>query len=361
MNKILIKSSFIYLLMISDVLSVELNRGFNELGMTNVNIIGNSGTSVAKASWDGLAFNVSKTNSSTQCSSANQNLPLTTIDGYTGYEFSPGFLFVLYSGTLSGNRGFSGAGVINYSYSFNSNGVLEPATGTESAWCADPRKTNNLGNINLAAPWGGTSGSVKSGIYVSSTVTSGTSATLPDLYINRGQPVTVGQPGPKITGTGITYSINELSCSISPPSIVDFGEVNITNITDGMVLAYQQGSLNINCSGAGSTEKAASVSVFGDKGRYTNTLKMKIIDSTDPAPAEIRGFIGPDIENIGICDGNTSYPGWIQFDQTQGQVISIGNLSTGQNLIPYNFSLCSNGGSTSGAAEASAVINLTWN
>ncbi|MEI9535647.1 hypothetical protein [Moellerella wisconsensis] len=359
-NKILIKSFIIYLIMMNNALSVELRRGFNELGETTVNIVGNSGTSFSKGDWDGLAFNVSKTNSSTQCRSLNQEIPLTTIDGYTGYEFKTGFLFVLYSGTLSGFRGFSGKGSTNYSYSFNSNGILSPATDTESAWCADPRKNNNYGLIDLSAPEGNTIGSVKSGIYVSSTVQSGASATLPSLYINRGQPKNIGQAGPQITGTGITYSINDMKCSISPPSLINFGEVNVVQTTNEVALAYESGNLNIQCDGNG-LKKSASISVTGDIGRYTNTLKMKMKNSNDKAPAEIRGFIGPNIENKTVCDHNDKYPGWIQFDQTKNQVISIGNLSSGSNQIPYNFTLCSNGIKTSGEADALATINLTWN
>ncbi|WP_148699045.1 hypothetical protein [Morganella morganii] len=124
-------------------------------------------------------------------------------------------------------------------------------------------------------------------------------------------------------------------------------------------MAHKSGGLIVTCSGGSGSGFVASVKVTGDKGRYTNTLKMNMADATKAAPAEIRGIIGPDTPNFGICDGDGDYPGWIQFTPN-GRVIKVGDLSAGHNEIPYSFTVCSNGGSILGKASAMATLDLTW-
>ncbi|HHR6079991.1 TPA: hypothetical protein ACS7ZY_002376 [Providencia alcalifaciens] len=348
--------------------AVELHRGFNELGTASANIKGSNGVSFSKPDWDGLAFNVSRSNASSRCQSPNQDIKLITLDAYTGYQFTPGMLLVLYSGTISGTRDFNWGllGMLKplpYSYTFSPTGVLSPQTYTEAAWCADPRTTQQgLGTVNLSGQGGSTTGSVKVGIYVPENTPLGTTGTLESLYINRGTPSDVPDSAGKIIGTGVEYVVvGQLACTVLAPPIVDFRNVRLSgNETDGTILANETGNVTVNCSGDADAELDATMSVTGTQARYTNTLKMNMVDSTAAAPAEIRGLIGPGIVQTGVCDGNSSHLGWIQFTN-KNQNIAAGKLKSGSNTIPYNFTLCSTGAYTLGVAEATATLNIYWN
>ena len=373
----MISTFFLYVLLISNASSEPLNHGFNELGETVVNIIGDNGAFPQKNDWDGLAFNVSKTNSSSQCKSANQKFPLTTMGGYTGYEFSPGFLLVLYSGTLSGSRTlYSNGSSQNYSYSFSfsSMGVLSPTTNTESAWCADPRKTYNLGTSAYpVAPNGQTMGSVKTGIYVSSSVSANTSVTVPSYYINRGRPSDTGQGGPLIKGTGQSYNIagDKLNCTISAPPAINFGTVNLWNFAGNStgspggarkdVLASVDGNLSISCNSDSPDDTAiARLTLKGPTQGYTNDLKMTMDSTGNVAPATVRASF---VNISSTC--NTSGPNFGPGNSgVPGNEINIGQLGVGSNDIPYRFFLCAlpdAGINQFGSASAQATITLDWN
>ena len=163
---------------------------------------------------------------------------------------------------------------------------------------------------------------------------------------------------PVLLASTITVKKRELACTISTPGVIDFGSFNVKGHKDGAVLGVRNGNLTVNCSSNGNSSATAKVSVTGEKGRYTNALKMTMTPSA-AAPAEIRGFIGPGITQNGVCDGNSNYPGWIQFTNAT-QNINLGSFKTGTNSIPYSFSLCSTGGANTGKASATATINLSW-
>lgn len=164
---------------------------------------------------------------------------------------------------------------------------------------------------------------------------------------------------PVLAPSTITVKKRELACSISPPNVIDFGSIAIRGRSDGEVLGVRNGHLNVSCNDQGHSRATGTVSVTGEKGRYTNTLKMGLSGASGDAPAEIRGFIGPSIPQTGICDGNANHTGWIQFTNA-AQHISIGTLKTGNNSIPYSFSLCATGAKNGGKASATATINLFW-
>lgn len=363
----IISTFFLYALLINNASSEQLYHGFNELGETVVNIIGDNGPFPQKNDWDGLAFNVSKTNSSSQCKSANQKFPLTTMGGYTGYEFSPGFLLVLYSGTLSGSRAlYSNGSSQNYSYSFSfsSMGVLSPTTNTESAWCADPRKTYNLGTSAYpVAPNGQTMGSVKTGIYVSSSVSANTSVTVPSYYINRGRPVDSGQGGPLIKGTGQSYNIagDKLKCTISAPPTIDFGVIQGLGLKENSFISQKTGDINVNCSNENGMNiiNNVKVQVLGTTAGYNYILPLRN-ENNELAPGEIRGWINRPADQT--CSGNGSLTNGLFFNDSS-KWYSGGELRAGANSIPYVFNLCGSGKNqvnNLGHASATATINISW-
>ncbi|EIY1065519.1 hypothetical protein MME56_004576 [Escherichia coli] len=172
---------------------------------------------------------------------------------------------------------------------------------------------------------------------------------------------TVRDAGTFLSSGALPTLVDPLVCSIIQPDIITFGEVNITKIINGQVLAYSGlKNLQVNCDGA---DSLATISVTGTPGSQVNTLKMVMKDSPDsPAPAEIRGFIGSgNWPNSGFCDDNSSFTGGVNFDATKNQKIIIGSLTKGINNIPYSFTLCSTGEKNSGEADSTATINITWN
>lgn len=359
-NGSLVTIFILNILVINDASSAGLNHGFNELGETTVNIIGESGTSLIKTNWDGLAFNISKTNSSSQCNSGNQVFPQTTIDGYTGYEISPGVLFVIYSGTLSGYRGFSGSGVINYSYTFSASGILSPSTDTESPWCADPRRTNSLGYVDMAAPWGETTGSIRTGIYVSSSVNFNSSVSVPSFYVNRGRATNTAQPGPLVKGSGVTYTVAKpkLACTTSAPPTIDFGQVPAKG--DGWVpLASKDSILQINCNGDSADAKAtADISFTASPLFYgrSEVLEMMSLDRLTGIGL-LNGRYGRG--NQSNCSGeNSDNADAIKFNGTISKTL---DLNVGTNEIPITWTVCRRGDvQRFGSVSAQATANINW-
>ena len=153
---------------------------------------------------------------------------------------------------------------------------------------------------------------------------------------------------------------NKLECTVSPPSIIDFGQINLQGKKDGDSLGVRTGDLSISCTNSNNPAATAkaTVSVTGTTARTNNTLRMNLEGSAE-APAEIRGLIGQNIQKTTICDGGTSYSGLIDFANTS-QALDIGTFNVGNNTVPYSFSLCANGGNNMGTASATATINVTW-
>jgi len=346
-------------LAINNASSAELTYGFNELGMTSVNIVGQSGSFPEKNSWDGLAFNISKSNSSSLCSSDNQKFPQTTIDGYTGYEFSSGFLFVIYSGTLSGSRSFVGKGVKDYSFTFSADGVLSPPTDTESPWCADPRKTYSLNYINIEAPWGSTTGSIKAGIYVSSSVNANSSVFVPRYYVNRGRPQNTAQGGPVINGTGVTYTVTrpKITCTVSATPTIDFGQVDAKG-DNWVPIANRDSILNVNCSGESASTKATATISFTASPLYYNRAEMlEMTTDGSYGVGILNGRYGQG--NISNCSSaNSNNADAIKFDGTVSKTLE---LNVGTNEIPITWTVCRRGDiQRYGNTSAQATVNVNW-
>lgn len=291
----------------------------------------------------------------------------TTSDGVFGLKYLPwpdSDTVVTLDGTTTTTRtGVSGTGYVAPNTKFNwvngiPSGVGSAYTSCLSTypWNLTPMpSTTNRGNgsttVNLTEKVHVGPNAVRNNTYTPSTTslsyyvrdsTRITSAVLPTIMI-----------------------ADPLECTISPPDTITFGEINITSASNGQVLAYSGiKNLQVNCLYNGANSRPATIQVTGNVGRYTDTLRMYWDDSSvsTDTPAEIRGFIGAPLPSAGECNGkNNGYTNYITFQASANQQISIGNLSTGTNIIPYSFSLCSNGIQADGDANAQAVINLTWN
>lgn len=144
------------------------------------------------------------------------------------------------------------------------------------------------------------------------------------------------------------------SCTVSTDNMITFPPVDITGIQNGYALANKTGNFSINCNDNSNTP--VTVEFQGPKGRYTDTLALTMTDGSN-APAEIRGFVGPNIPLSKQCNGRLDgYPGVVYFVPNAGlekQKIAPGNYN-------YNWVLCSNGGDKAGRASGSAKLILSW-
>ncbi|CAI1546683.1 hypothetical protein [Serratia fonticola] len=330
--------------------ATELRQGLNPLGTTTVNIVGSSGSETAKTNWDGLAFAIGKSQASSQCSSANQALTQTTIDGYSGVQIAPGVLFVIYDGSLSGQRG-SSAGTLSYNYAWGAKGVLAPATGTEATWCADPRvNVTNGRSVTLATPNGGTTGSFKTGIYVSSGITNAT-VTVPQLYVTRGYAATSAQLGTAVFGSGLSYTIAS-DCTVSTPTHVAFGNVDVGSTSS--VIA-SDGGVGVSCEGA-LTKVSLSYNAQALSPIPTTTT-LAMTNNQGTTLGTVRGFIGTNAESqVGCTDASTS----MRFNNTSVSLLNNASNNTAH-TIPLKWVLCPLSTATAGEGNASATLNIVWN
>jgi hypothetical protein len=294
---------------------------------------------------------------------------VTNIDGYSGILITSGVLLVptnmSFSSTMKNSSSKEKTGILttdefgNRSVSGGDSAMFSP-----NRWCSTIFSNASKMSSTIYSNTG--SGSVDWAVYVSPTATAGT-YTIPTVYWARA--ALYGNNGTSYSSSSVNSNsvkvVNPMKCSISQPSTIEFGEINLTGSVDEQVMAYSgKKNLVVNCTDGYSNP--ATISVTGEKGRYTDTLKMTMVDApAEPAPAEIRGFIGRGAANwpgSGICDTSKSYDGYIVFDSSSNQQIALdNNLLTGVNKIPYSFTLCSTAGTNTGAATATATINLTWN
>lgn len=315
------------------------------------------------------AMNSCQANTTGSWSASTSYYTVTTLEGYTGISIASGVLLVpgnlnFQSSLLGANNSTTYAATLTTDeFGTRSVSAGNTASYNPNRWCSTI--FSNIGGVtSLSSQNSSGSGNVNWSVYVSSTAVTGT-YTIPPLYWTRA--VLYGNNGTAYVASGLNGSsvkvVSPMSCTITPPSSIAFGEINITGGGDNQVLAYSgKKNLVVNC--LNGVSNPATISVTGTKGRYTDTLKMTMVDdSAKTAPAEIRGFIGKGEGNWpdGICNGSKDYDGYIAFDSSLNQQIPLAdNLQPGVNNIPYSFTLCSNTGTNTGSATATATINLTW-
>lgn len=328
----------------------SLHQGFNPLGTTNINITGIDGTITSKPDWDGLAFAIGKSSLSSACFSPNQALTHSTLGGYSGILISTGVLFVIYDGTLSGLRG-TGAGTLNYSYSWNSAGVLSPPTNTQAVWCADPRvNVINGKGVRLALPNGYTTGSFHTGIYIAPGITNPT-ITVPSLYVTRGYASNIGsQPGTAIASTGKTYTVVS-ECTITTPSYIAFGNIDIGATS---AVTSPDGGINVACTGAMTTVSISYSARAVSATHSATTLAM--LNSQGEIQGNVRGFVGINADNdTGCNDTDTS----MHFGSEPKSLLS--NVANNQtHSIPLKWVLCPTQSAAPGQGTASATLDFIW-
>ncbi len=288
-----------------------------------------------------------------------------SLDGYYGIVFPAGFVITL-SGTAS-----TANGVYNLQSNFQDQG--EPIVSGSNEASVKKNTANSaysasfLHDSILNLPAASTSKSqntnLRAAIYISKSMK-------PGIYkIDQSISLSTGLSYINIVNNGGVSLIYtpEIQCTINTPPKIDFGRVNIwewEGNTGGApggnrkdVLGYVDGNFAINCTGNNDARVPAKLTIKGPIQTYANDLKMTMDATGELAPATIRASIKSIIEpcktgGTSFGSGNNTPP---------SNEVNLGELTVGQNLVPYRFSLCSLGeGFKSGAASASATVTIDW-
>ncbi|MEM8180907.1 hypothetical protein Q4R69_04165 [Morganella morganii subsp. sibonii] len=151
-------------------------------------------------------------------------------------------------------------------------------------------------------------------------------------------------------------NINDTSreCTVSTDNTITFPPADITSATDGQALANKTGNIAINCDD--DSDDFVNVEIQGSKGRYTDSMILTMTDGTN-APAEVRGFIGPDIPLGGECNGRLNgHNGVVYFVPNAG----LEKIPLRPGTHKYNWVLCSTGVYKTGKATGSAKMVVNW-
>lgn len=185
-------------------------------------------------------------------------------------------------------------------------------------------------------------------IYVGPTAKLGTYQ-LPKLYWN-----VIAATKQTIFSGGTLIVNNPRVCTVSTDNTITFPAADITDAVNAKALANKTGNFTVTCDDT--TNAPVTVEMQGLKGRYTDTMALTMTDGTN-APAEVRGFIGPDIPLGGECNGRLNgYTGIVYFVPNAG----LEKMPFKPGSYKYNWVLCSTGAYKTGKATGSAKMVVNW-
>ncbi|EKN3736959.1 TPA: hypothetical protein PXJ64_003404 [Yersinia enterocolitica] len=285
---------------------------------------------------------------------------LTNIGGYMAYKIAPGVgliprasgltNYTLYdksTESLVGTIGLPKTGGVTTSSII----VTSP---NNNEWCLPPRMTITSNFYDIS----GTRTARLSGTWV--LVTDGTQtsseAIIPAMYFGSFSSSISGDKSTTILPASITLRISTLECTVSTPTMINFGSVErLTQV--GAELATYSSAITTSCSQTSDRINAnINLQFRALTGLYENQL-------TRLALAQGGGYITGEINNgvtgSGICTGTSGLP----FDNS---VVKIGNiLATEATTVINNqvtWRLCSGGTSLPiGNVTASAEMLVTFN
>ncbi|HGS4463332.1 TPA: hypothetical protein ACMDOB_003203 [Vibrio metschnikovii] len=282
----------------------------------------------------------------------NMKSYLKTIDGYTGIriEGTNDIILVIYDSTVEGVIPKQGD-VYTSKGKWDSYGKYSQVSGFVSTcdWTGSPQTPTVLWDKSKqdAKAW------INYGLYISKNASEGT-YNIPRLTLFKGSnSATTVQAA--VIPPGDKFILNPgQKCSISLPSKIDFGVVNINNsIKDKELTSVRSGLLSIACD----LSSHATIKVTGITGESSKALKMNL-DTLEKAPAEIRGFLG---DRSVISDACTSDGASGQIDfSSLGSSYDAGIVKSGINTIGIHFHLCGTGERNPGNATAQATITIAW-
>ncbi len=352
--------------------------GFNRMGTVTGTVLGpkpvsaNDYSNTGGGSAAGAAFIISNDNTyrPSTCDLNPSQLTQKSSDGVaTGILIAPDIIVGL-TGTASGD--YTPIRDTNYTVVtatgiWESDGTFDSSaakTATGYTWCGGANTSNPS---QLYFQKGHQYSSKFTGswfVYIGPNAKKGTYP-LKAIILGRGQ-YNGGVPTTLINAGNITYN-PPILCTINTPPKIDFGKVNIwewegnTSGTPGGnrkdVLGSIDGNFTINCTGSNGAHTPAKLTLKGTVQTYSNDLKMTMDATGEVAPATIRASIKSiyapcHTSGINFGTGGKTPP---------ANEVNLGELTVGQHLIPYRFSLCALGeGFKSGAASASATVTIDW-
>ncbi|OAT34603.1 hypothetical protein M983_1051 [Proteus myxofaciens ATCC 19692] len=244
---------------------------------------------------------------------------------------------------------------------WDSNGVFsgDAMPGSGYTWCGAYQ--NNSGTVTQG-DYANFSGRIT--LYAQKNANKGT-YTFPNIEFVKGNNLTKFRES--LVESSTFTIVDPLSCTISPPPEIAFGDVNLWDFPGNTgdkpggnrkdVLGAVDGNLTVDCIGGDSSLSVpAKLTLKGTTQGYVNDLKMTMDSDGSVAPATVRASIQ---KLYSPCNSNGI---WFSADNegTKRNVIDI-NLQQGINTIPYRFSLCSLGeGYKQGSASGTATITLDW-
>lgn len=333
---------------------IYVGAGFNAIGSDDVSITttstGSSGTvlNVFAPSFFGIS-------NSTATTGFCSNLPdVTTIDGYSGIEVSPGVLFVIYDSTLISTAAVENGATVTQTATFNNKGGVSSAQGTKSGSkiCYDVRSDvyQKLKQNFVRS----TSGTLKFGLYVSPGVDGSVGFIMPNMSVvklNSG--ATLVKHVFSLAGENILSS--SLTCNITPPSSINFGDVNLNETNQGLFQTYQTGNLAVNCQNGSPSAKSTMTISFSATDVLDNKKLIMRRDSDNTVSAYIKGRLASPYG--GTCANYAS--GDVLFDGSVSKTVSVGN---GQTIIPLTWSLCKNPSDdlVTGVMSAQTTVSIDW-
>ncbi|MFM1332491.1 hypothetical protein WFO66_00045 [Yersinia enterocolitica] len=325
--------------------------------------------------WEGLPFNQTLSGPmgsanlapqygllaiSNKTQSCMENSSLTNIGGSMAYKIAPGVglipratanvSYTLYNGSTESLAGT--IGLPETKGNTSSNVAVTSPSGFE--WCLPPRMTENIlfydmsgdRTANISGSWV----LVADGTQVTST------AVITPMYLASFSAYATGDKSTNILPSNITLRISTLECTVSTPTMINFGSVErLTQV--GAELASYSSAITTACSQASDRINAnINLQFKALSGLYAN-------EPTRLALVQGGGYITGEINNgvtgSGLCTGTSGLP----FDNS---LVKIGNILATEATKAINnqvtWRLCSGGASLPvGNVTSSAEMLVTFN
>lgn len=366
--------------------AIELKRGYQVISLpTTHNLIFNYDSKYnTPRSWvlQYDIFNINGMNGSIQVESSpnwntqratcngNNTFAYKTIDGYTGFEISPGILFIPY-GTISGS--YQVANSIPYfgENEYHHTAGEDKRAGTSSVTYAQNGSVSsgtgvNCGGFGLLYPASAYAGLTEPFMYDASGSPSTANIGF-GVYV---QPGSIRMPEKEIYTRmlrGLNYN-NEpstwiiqnfslhwagFSCTVDTPAVVSFGDINPSK-KENLVWSWVSVNLGINCNNPEASTTAVTYSVK-PKSQSGGAYTLPMISAAGSIAGDIRGFLGQRAyAEAGCYDRSSS----VRMDNTPAPLRTIsGSENWSENLM---WVLCPSQDANPGPASATAVLELDW-
>lgn len=300
----------------------------------------------------------------------NNTFAYKTIDGYTGFEISPGILFIPY-GTISG--GYKVANTIFYSgvNEYHHTAGKDQREGTSSVTYAQNGSVSsgtgvNCGGFGLLYPASAYAGLTEPFMY-EGTGSISTANIGFGVYV---QPGSIRMPEKEIytrmlRGLNLnmepsTWIIQNFSlhwagfsCTVDTPAVVSFGDINPSK-KESLVGSQVSVNLGINCNNPEASTTAVTYSVK-PKSQSGGAYTLPVISAAGSIAGDIRGFLGQRASAEAGCNDQSSS---VRMDNTPAPLRTIsGPENWSENLI---WVLCPRQDANPGPASATAVLELDW-